>query len=580
MRNRLQIQLILLAGLLQIVLTSPSLAQSTSETAKEKEQAAQEAAKIKAAEEKARIRAEIAAEKAKIARERALAIWRAHHPTPPAPKSPSPTPPSPGTVSIPDYCTSPKILLPSTYNTKRNAYKSPNWYLCPKHGHGTGTLNNPWCLDDLVVGNYNANVGNSAVMSTMQPGQVLALLPGNYNMNVGTADSAGRPLNYLLMVPAGTASSYSVVTAADPSNPPVLTGASGLNYLVGSINDIYCSYSIYENLVVNINEGGTGIWFMNAVHPVVRNCNVQGSHITPFDDNRDCVRLDGCQHGQVYDNYIWGNNAPGTNGSPAENTTGVKLYSDTYTDIFHNCLYDNDVGTRNKASGGQLPAPYSDLSAYRANYYDDGLYLEYNGTNQGPADTCYVCDNVFAYVSSADALAVAPQQTASTVFFNNLSFMPNLFGCWDSLPVSYSNRVYNNIVWTSTTGLPMAYGDSIHTYSNAGLAFMDYNVYLGATGTSIFNVLYPFGEYTSSPVTYDMQQMRQNGHELHSSVYASPSQVFSDTSKYTLQPQFLKAASDGGAVGPRVPIDYISNPAWYGPNAPLNPYKLGISIAP
>ncbi len=615
MRNRLSIYFIGLLDLLQIVLLvslmAPCLAQSTSETAKEKEQAAQEAAKIKAAEEKERIKAAIAAEKAKIARERALAIWRAHHPTPPVPKSTLP-PPATTAVYFPDYLTSSSVLLPSTYNTKRNAYQSPNWYLCPQHGHGSGTKASPFCLDDLPVtvpNSYGSVTPGSNIMSTMKGGDTLVLLPGTYDMN------AGSTLSYVLAVPVGTAANYTVVTAADPTNPPVLVGTKGsdANYFVGNVTGAFvqtntslvgCSYTIYENLVLQANGSCFCVWLAGN-HAVVRNCDITGSQNTDYDNNNHfCIQPEGAQHCQVYDNAVHDNTLVCPNGTNYQNSSAIGEFDSVYLDVFHNNLYNNNGGTFNKdsgsgwsnqgvpvqtfiANGDLLPTPYSDLNAYRANYYHNGIAAEHTGTNQGPNDTIYVRDNVFApptntnpsWVYVGDSSAVTTFQSYLIVYQNNLSLMPMGLGKTGGDTPTYT-YFRNNITWSPYSAIYPIWEGYV-PYSQAVLPlFMDNNIYLGPTGTTAFTTQDVYQGQSNASTTLDLQQMKQYGRELHSLVYSDPSQVFSDTSKYTLLPQFLKAASDGGAVGPRVAIDYISNPAWYGPNAPLNPYKLGISIAP
>ncbi len=570
-----------------------------SETPQEKAKAAQEAAKIKAAEEKARMRAEIAAEKAKIARERALAIWRAHHPTAAAPKSALP-PPATTAVYFPDYLTSASVLLPSTYNTKRNAYQSPNWYLCPQHGHGSGTKASPFCLDDLPTGTWDTLSSGSAIMSTMKGGDTLALLPGTYNMG------AGSGLNYLLVVPIGTPSNYSVVTASDPTNPPVLVGAPGGDHFVGNslavypqtsanINQQGSSCTIYENLVLQGNGSAPIVRFIGS-HIVVRNCDITGNQSSNYNnDNAYCIDITG-ERCQIYDNALHDNTPTSASGiTNYPNSSAIGEYDSLYLDVFHNNLYNNNGGTFNKDSGAgwatqaapvqtfinngyTLPAPYTDLNAYRANFYHNGVAYELVGTNQGPNDTIYVRDNVFAGGAAArDTNAIYTNLSYQIVFQNNLNLMST--GIWVEHSPFYT-YFRNNITWSPNSTIYPIW-DGYCPFSQSVLPlFMDNNVYIGPAGTTAFTTQDVYGAPNNNVEYEDLQQMKQYGRELHSLVYASPSQVFSDPSKYMLLPQFLKAASDGLAVGPRVAIDYITNPAWYGPNAALNPYKLGISTAP
>ncbi len=105
-----------LAGLMQAILllnlALPALAQSSSETPKEKAAAAKYQAELEknrikeeVALEKYRLEEEEKAAKARLEEERALAAWRAKHPSPPspAPKTtpPSPTPPPPPKTTPP-----------------------------------------------------------------------------------------------------------------------------------------------------------------------------------------------------------------------------------------------------------------------------------------------------------------------------------------------------------------------------------------------------------------------------------------------------------------------------------------------
>ena len=124
-------------------------------------------------------------------------------------------------------------------------------------------------------------------MRNAQPGDVIRVASGTYDYTVY------QGAQKIDTSAAGTAEAPITLTAADPEDPPVITGSSCDN---GYVIQIKGDYWILENLCITTSQ--KGIVLDNSNHSVIRNCEV-------YNIGSEAIALrDGSSYCTVKDSYI------------------------------------------------------------------------------------------------------------------------------------------------------------------------------------------------------------------------------------------------------------------------------------
>lgn len=146
---------------------------------------------------------------------------------------------------------------------------------------------------ELLSGNTTNYVDVSTVeelfpaMRNALPGDVIRVASGTYDY---TTYQGAQKIDTSA---AGTANAPITLTAADPENPPVLTGTSSEN---GYVIQIKGDYWILENLKITTSQ--KGIVLDHSSHSIIRSCEV-------YNTGSEAIALrDGSSHCIVQDSYI------------------------------------------------------------------------------------------------------------------------------------------------------------------------------------------------------------------------------------------------------------------------------------
>lgn len=211
-----------------------------------------------------------------------------------------------------------------------------------------------------------------------QPGDIIAIAPGIYDYSqywgAQKIDTSA----------AGTESAPITLKAADPENPPVLTGTSAEN---GYVLHIMGDYWILENLCITTSQ--KGIVLDHSSHTVVRNCEIShtGSEaIAIRDGSSDCL----IQNCNIHDSgLVTPGYGEGVYIGSSYTVTGFDYKCDN--NKVENCIFRN------------IAAEHIDVKEYttgteisECTFYGDGMSGEnYAGSFIDIAgNNCYVHDNI------------------------------------------------------------------------------------------------------------------------------------------------------------------------------------------
>ncbi len=408
-----------------------------------------------------------------------------------------------------------------------------SYYIAPNSTSGSGTYSNPYGLPDL----HKPDGAQGPALAILRPGDTLNFLAGTYHFTGTTTDAA-----LLSPTVSGTAS-HPITLQAHPGAVVNVVEDSGGQSIFGT-GGVGPFLNYVRFLGFSIDTGPRGSAFhIYGTGNEVGYCTIIGHYIATV-DNHAGIRIDSA-------NSIWihNNNIYGVKGNSA-NSSAIEIYTSAQLIVEDNYIYGCTVGIHDK----QATSPNGSLqNTYRRNYVTncpDGVFL---GNNQGPQAFYYIYDNVF---DGKDRLG---DLNSSSQIHNNL-----VRGTTE--PFSGGDKVWklefwNNIVLAGARPIT-GYRDNNTPFVRSGpqgpLAYMDYNVYDGAT-------TYDFGNYTPHHAILDLLQMRRQGFEQHSRVVRGASVVFQDLTTYGLRPQWRTAGRDGDRVGPRFPIAGILDTGRYGP---------------
>ncbi|MBR3269138.1 MAG: right-handed parallel beta-helix repeat-containing protein [Oscillospiraceae bacterium] len=210
-----------------------------------------------------------------------------------------------------------------------------------------------------------------------KPGDVIQIAPGTYDYSVY------QGAQKIDTKAAGTVGAPITLTAADPANPPVLTGNSTEN---GYVLHIQGDYWILDNLICTTSQ--KGIVLDHSSHSVIQNCEVKNTGaeaIALRDGSSDCTVKSCSIHdtGKVSPGY-----GEGVYIGSAYSTTGFDYKCDNNKVL--NCTFKNvaaeHVDVKEFTTGTEIAGCtfYGD-GMTGANYA--GSFIDIAGNN------CYVHDN-------------------------------------------------------------------------------------------------------------------------------------------------------------------------------------------
>ncbi len=255
-------------------------------------------------------------------------------------------------------------------------------------------------------------------MRNALPGDVISVAPGTYDYTVYQGaqkiDTSAE----------GTADAPITVTAADPENPPILTGTSTEN---GYVIQIKGDYWILENLVITTSQ--KGIVFDGSNYSIIRNCDIGNT-------GAEAVALrDGSSYCLVQDCYIHDSGVV----SPGYGEGVYVGSSCTVSGFDYKCDYNKVDGCTFK----NIAAEHVDVKEYTTGteifgctFYGDGMTgANYAGSFIDIAgNDCYVHDNV-GYRNSNPKIVAAFEIHDQvdgwgyhSIFENNTLYMDREYG--------------------------------------------------------------------------------------------------------------------------------------------------------
>lgn len=219
--------------------------------------------------------------------------------------------------------------------------------------------------------------GLFTAMRNAKPGDVIRVAPGTYDYTVY------QGAQKIDTKAAGTEAAPIRLTAADPENPPVLTGTNPGN---GYVLHIQGDYWIIENL--RLTNAQKGIVFDHSCHSVLRNCEIgtTGAEAVALRDGSSDCTVDACNihdTGLVSPGY-----GEGVYVGSAKSTTGFDYKCDNNKIL--RCTFKNvaaeDIDVKEYTTGTEIAF---------CTFYGDGMTGEnYAGSFVDIAGNgCFVHDN-------------------------------------------------------------------------------------------------------------------------------------------------------------------------------------------
>lgn len=286
-------------------------------------------------------------------------------------------------------------------------------------------------------------------MRNALPGDVIRAASGTYDY---TTYQGAQKIDTSA---AGTADAPITLTAADPENPPVLTGTSSEN---GYVIQIKGDYWILENLKITTSQKGIVLDHSN--HSVIRNCEV-------YNTGSEAIALrDGSSHCIVQDSYIHdtGLITPGYG-------EGVYVGSAKSTTGFD---YQCDYNTVDSCTFRNVAAEHVDVKEYttgtvirNCTFYGDGMSgANYAGSFVDIAGNDVTVSNNTGYRNGNEQIVAAFELHEQVegwgygcTFTDNTVYMDQPYGAVDT-----SRRMYVVDGWFSDFSVKnnqVDYGDGL-----------------------------------------------------------------------------------------------------------------------
>ena len=214
-------------------------------------------------------------------------------------------------------------------------------------------------------------------MRSAEPGDIIRVAPGTYDY---TSYQGAQKIDTKA---AGTAEAPITLTAADPEDPPVLTGTAPEN---GYVLHIQGDYWIIENL--DVTNAQKGVVFDHSSHSVIRNCRIftTGAEAVALRDGSSFCTVERCSihdTGLVSPGY-----GEGVYVGSAKSTTGFDYKCDHNRILY--CTFRNiaaeDIDVKEYTTGTEIA---------HCTFYGDGMTGEnYAGSFVDIAGNgCSVHDN-------------------------------------------------------------------------------------------------------------------------------------------------------------------------------------------
>jgi parallel beta-helix repeat protein len=407
------------------------------------------------------------------------------------------------------------------------------FYFDASAGSGSGTHDDPFGMNDLPDPS-SSYCNLTGALTDLSPGDVVYFRGGTYDLHTcptgayaygyiraGRSGEPGRPITFKAY--PGEMVTLRVVSGSQPafgsaSNTGATSHVRFEGFRVGP----------QANAAARISGDGVEVAF----------CEIIGTTVSTT-SNHDGLRLEDSTAAWIHHNRIHGVRGDSTN------SAGIKLYTSTDAIIEDNYFYDNSAGVFDKDSGIR--------NTYRRNYFT-GNGVPWYGNNQGSPSTVYIYDNVF------DGLVELHSRMRNSEIHDNLVRSDTLADAWGG--DVWGTRMWNNVVLATGSSI-VAYREPQSPFSMGGsnphFSSVDYNVYSAAPR-------YEFGEYSSSSSVFDLSAMRSRGFETNSQVVSSATDVYTDTTTWTISSGFTTAGRDGDPVGPD-DVAAILDETRYGPRA-------------
>lgn len=303
-------------------------------------------------------------------------------------------------------------------------------------------------------------------MRNALPGDVIRAASGTYDY---TTYQGAQKIDTSA---AGTADAPITLTAADPENPPVLTGTSSEN---GYVIQIKGDYWILENLKITTSQKGIVLDHSN--HSVIRNCEV-------YNTGSEAIALrDGSSHCIVQDSYIHdtGLITPGYG-------EGVYIGSAKSTTGFD---YQCDYNTVDSCTFRNVAAEHVDVKEYttgtviqNCTFYGDGMSgANYAGSFVDIAGNDVTVSNNTGYRNGNEQIVAAfelheqvEEWGYGCTFTDNTVYMDQPYGAVDT-----SRRMYVVDGWFSDFSVKnnqVDYGEGLTAADSWEYYNSDYVIYL------------------------------------------------------------------------------------------------------
>jgi hypothetical protein len=470
------------------------------------------------------------------------------------------------------------------------------YFIAPNPGSGSGTLRNPYGLDDLQVyvsdGGINQYWAPGPAITNLQPDDTLLFRGGNYPIQ-GVAWDGG-------FNNTGQRWALGPTTSGTAGHPITIRSYPGEVVVITQISDTYQpifgnfqSYIRYLGLEIHQTTGDTTYQVLpvfdltDSSHNEVGYCKLVGhTWLSDTGDNHELIQLASssptpfsCENNWIHHNEMSGVK----NQSNSHNAAAIKFYSAGPNLIEDNYIHDCTFGVYQKQGGMSAQPPGYQVITYRRNYIVNNYGCPILGPGQGGTvqqATMLIYDNVFD-----DTIQTQDQQVGTQIYNNLWLNVTQAAGndyskpCWLFIvdyydPGNVNNRavyqtqIWNNVVLPSVS-LFIPFQQQFQDFvpladPHTPLSYMDYNVYTASINYYYFNT--PF---TSQ---FDLAGFQAVGAERNTTVVADPTVIYPgiESGDYTLATFYRTAGRYGDAVGPRVPISGtggIMDLTRYGPGA-------------
>jgi hypothetical protein len=436
-----------------------------------------------------------------------------------------------------------------------------SYYVSPKSSRGSGTIDSPFGLPDLLTPELKIGVA----FRSLHPGDTLYFRGGDYHFSVPFVANAGDnqilyPENSGTVSAPITLRSYTgeianLILDGDAGQPLLGTCVPTRNYIRflglkvtnNSVHDFGLPYGTNSPAAIRMSGTGNEVGY----------CELVGATVTTGDVHAGIYVVD------AYGAWIHHNDIHDVIGATG-NSTGILVYHGGHLLVEDNYFHDNTSGVSDK-DGGKNGDGFH-VSIYRRNYITGDIRVPSNvafsGNIQGNRSVFYVYDNVFD-----STFNIRTQNQNSQVYNNLFSRIKGETGHGavgmgmghSGATLLYGLSYWNNIVFTpgrTFDAVATNYVPLVATGPNATFSLFDYNVY---TGT-------PWYEFPDN-VSYNWSTFKSFGYERHTRVVSGPRDVYDDLKSYRLKARWQTAGRYGDAIGPRFSIKTIKGASRYGPRA-------------